>query len=65
MNGGLASRNVEVRGIDIGTRGAEVRVEGQRLIDLVRDMKVDVLGYAAVVGIEVAVVPLVAAVVYA
>ena len=63
MDGGLMAGNVEVGGIDVGARRAEVGVERQRLIDLVRKVQVDVLGNAAIVGIEIAVVPLVAAVV--
>ena len=59
----LAGSNVEVSGIDIGSRRTEAGVEGQRLVEPVGQMQEDVLGNAAVVGVEVAVVPLVAAVV--
>ena len=63
MNHSLVVRNVEVGRIDIGARGAEVGVERQRLVETARHVQPHVLRYAAIVGIEVLVVPLVAAVV--
>ena len=62
MYGGLAGRDVEVGGIDIRARSTKVAVERQRLIELVRDVQEHVLRQTAVVGVEVLVVPLVAAV---
>ena len=58
----LSGRDVEVGGIDICARGAEVGIERQCLVELVGDVQIDVLRYASIVGVEVAVVPLVAAV---
>ena len=62
MNDCLMARDIEVGGIDIGASSAKVGIEGQGLIELTRHMEPYILRQAAVVGIEVAVVPLVAAV---
>ena len=59
---GLVSLDVEVRGIDVCSRGSKVAVEWQCLIKFVCQMQIDILGQSAVVGVEVFVVPLVAAV---
>ena len=56
------ARDIEVGGIDIGASSAKVGIEGQGLIELTRHMEPYILRQAAVVGIEVAVVPLVATV---
>ena len=62
---GLATRDVEVGGVDVDARSAEVRVERQRLVEFAGDVQPHVLRQTAVVGVEILVVPLVAAVVYA
>ena len=64
MNLCLVSTDVIVGGIDIGTRGAQVAVEGQGLVDSSRDMQEHIFGYSPIVGIEIAVVPLVGTVVF-
>ena len=61
----LVVGDVEVGGIDIRTRRAEVGIERQRLVELSRDVQPHVLRDAAIVGVEVLVVPLVTAVVTA
>ena len=62
MDDGLASLYVEIGGVDIRARRAQTAVERQRLVELSREMQIDILGQAAVVGVEVLVVPLVTAV---
>ena len=62
MDDGLVVLDVYVGGIDIRPCRSKVRVKGQCLVELVGDVKPHVLGQSAVVGVEVAVVPLVAAV---
>ena len=62
---GLAAGYVEVRRIDICARCPKIRIQGKRLIELIRHVQPYVLGDAAIVGIEVAIVPLVSAVVLA
>ena len=62
MYRGLATRNVEIGGIDIRTRRTQIGIEGQRLVQLIGDVQEHILGNTAIVGIEVAVVPLIAAV---
>ena len=65
VNHSLMVRDVEVGSIDIRARRAEVGIEGQCLVELIRDMQEYVLGDATVVGVEVTVVPLVTTVVLA
>ena len=65
MYRGAVVGNIVVRGIDIGARRAKVGIEGQRLIEPVGDVEIRILRDASIVGVEVAVVPLVAAVVAA
>ena len=62
MNHGLMSCHVYIRSVDVGTRGAEVRIKRQCLIEFIRDVQPHVLWQTAVVGIEVIIVPLVAAI---
>ena len=62
VDGSLVPGNVEAGGVDVCSRRAEVGVEGQRLVELVGNVQIDILGQSAVVGVEVSVVPLVAAV---
>ena len=57
--------NIEIGGIDVDARGAEVRIERQCLVELASNVQVDILRQSAIVGIEVFVVPLVAAVQHA
>ena len=57
--------NIEIGGIDVDARGAEVRIERQRLVELASNVQVDILRQSAIVGIKVLVVPLVAAVQHA
>ncbi len=59
MNRHLFSGNVIVFAIDIYSRGLEIRVQGQRLIQLVGHVQPHILGDAAIVGVEILVVPLV------
>ena len=59
MDDGLAALYLYVLGIDIDTRRLHVAVEGQCLIEFVRHVQPHVFGQSAVVGIEVAVAPLV------
>ena len=54
--------DVEVGGINVCSRCTKIRIERQRLIELARQMQIDILGQTAVVGIKVLVVPLIAAV---
>ena len=56
--------NVEIGSIDIGTGSAEVGIQGKCLIQFVGYMQIYILGYSAVVGVEVPVVPLVTAVMF-
>ena len=65
MNGGLVTWNVEIGSIDIGTCGAQIAIQRQGLVKLVGNVQEHVLGYAAIVGIKVTVVPLVTTVVLA
>ena len=65
MNHRLASYDVVVGGIDICARRAQIGIERQRLIEFVCYMQINVLRNAAVVSIEVLVVPLITAVVTA
>ena len=65
MNGGLVTRNIEVGCIDIGTCCAQVAIQRQGLVKLTGHVQIHVLGYAAIVGIKVTVVPLVTTVVLA
>ena len=65
MNGGLVTRNIEIGSIDIGTCGAQVAIQRQGLVELIGNVQIHVLGYAAIVGIKVTVVPLVTTVVLA
>ena len=62
MNYGFVTGNVKIRSIDIGACRAEVRINGQCLIELAGDVQPYVLRQTAIVGIEVAVVPLIAAI---
>ena len=57
--------DVVVCSIDVGTRCAQVRIQGQGLIQLPRHVQIHVLRNATIVGVKVTVVPLVAAVVLA
>ena len=59
MDDGLAALYLYVLGIDVDTRRLHVAVEGQCLIEFVRHVQPHVFGQSAVVGIEVAVAPLV------
>lgn len=59
VDGGLASGYVDVRGIDVGASGAEVRVKGKCLVEEGSDVEVYVFVDAAIVGVETHVVPLV------
>jgi len=59
MNRHLFSGNVIVFAINIHTLGLEIRVQGQRLIQLVGHVQPHILGNAAIVGVEILVVPLV------
>ena len=63
MDGSRMSFDVVIGGIDIHARRAEVTVERKRLIEAVGDMQTHVLGQAAVVGVEILVVPLQTAVI--
>ena len=63
--GGLSSLDVEVSGIDVCARCPKVGVEWESLVEFVCNMQKDILRNASVVGVEVAVVPLVTAVVLA
>ena len=65
MNGSLVLVNVEIGSIDVGTSGAEMAIQGQGLLQLIGNMQEHVLGYAAIVGVEVAVVPLISTIVLA
>ena len=60
---GLPAGDVVVGGVDISACGAEGAVERQGLIEQACNVQVEVLGQSAVVGIEIAVVPLVGTVV--
>ena len=62
MNNSLVPGDVKVGGIDIGAGGAQVRIEWQRLVEFVGQMQIHILRQTAIVGIEVLVVPLIAAV---
>ena len=61
MNRSFVVGNVEIGGIDIGAGSTEIAVERQCLIELARHMQPYVLRDAAIVGIEIAIVPLVTA----
>ena len=61
MHHGLAVRDVKIRGIDVGARGSQIAIKRQRLVEFARDVQIHILGNAAIVGVEVAVVPLIAA----
>ena len=63
MHHGCPCRNIEIGGINVGSGGSKITVERQGLVEFSGDMQPDILGNAAVVGIEIAVVPLVAALV--
>ena len=62
MDHGFTAGDVEVGGVNISSCGAEVAIERQSLVKFAGEVQVDVLWQSAVVGIEVAVVPLVSAV---
>ncbi|OPZ96572.1 MAG: hypothetical protein BWY72_01592 [Bacteroidetes bacterium ADurb.Bin416] len=51
--------DIDFTGINIGTSGLQVAVQGQRLIEARCHMKVNIAGDASEVGVEIAVVPLV------
>ncbi len=55
----IAKGETATLGIDVDTRRLHVAVEGQCLIEFVRHVQPHVFGQSAVVGIEVAVAPLV------
>lgn len=55
-----AARDVEVARVNKDAGGAQVRKQGQRLVQRIGDVQAHVLGQAAVVGIEVAIGPLIA-----
>ena len=57
---GFTRRDVEILAVDIGSRCSEVGIERQRLIYVVADVEPHVFVQAAVVGVEVAVAPLIA-----
>ena len=59
MNHSLMSCHIYIRSVDVGSRGAEVRIKWQCLVEFARDMQPHVFGQTAVVGIEVIVVPLI------
>jgi hypothetical protein len=59
---GGAAGQVEVGRVDVDAGGAESVEERKRLVEFFRDVETDVLGDAAVVGVEVFIVPLVATV---
>ena len=65
MHHGLVVLDIEIGSIDIGTSSAEVAIERQRLVEFTRHMQPDIFGDAAIVGIEVTVVPLVTALILA
>ena len=58
MNGSLVVSYVEVGGIDIGSRGAEVGIKRKCLIEQSGSVEPHILWNAAVVGVKVLVVPL-------
>ena len=58
----LMSRDVEVRAIDISSSSSEVAVQRQSLIYGTRYMQPHILWYTTIVGIEVLIVPLIAAI---
>ncbi len=58
----LMSRDVEVRAIDISSSSSKVAVQRQGLIYSTRHMQPHILWYTTIVGIEVLIVPLVAAI---
>ncbi len=62
MDYGFTARDVEVGGVNISSCSAEVAIKRQSLVEFAGEVQIDVLGQTAVVGIEVAVVPLVSAV---
>ena len=59
MQDGGALLYPDIGGIDIHAGGAQIAVEGERLVEPVRDMQPDVFRQAAVIGIEILVAPLV------
>ena len=63
VNHGLLAGDVEVGGIDVRSRRTQIRKQRQCLIQAVCHVQKHVFRNAAIVGIEVTVVPLVAAVV--
>ena len=65
MHHGLVILNIEIRRIDISTSSAEIAIERQRLVEFTRHMQPHILRDAAIVGIEVTVVPLVATLILA
>ena len=57
--------DVKIGGIDIGTCRTEIGIKWQGLIEFVCDMQIHILRDTTIVGIEVTVVPLIAAVMLA
>ncbi len=50
--------DIDVRRINVNTGRLQVRIERQGLVELVRDVEPDVLIYAAVICVKIAVIPL-------
>ena len=61
MDGRAAAGDVETVGPDILAGGAERRIERQRLIDRAGQVEPDILGNAAIIDVEIVIVPLEAA----